>query len=315
MAKLHVKNRFGVVPNEVLFHRDLSWKAKWIYGYIQSKPEWWVFSTERFEGKDGRDGTRAGVTELEQAGYLSRQKVRQDDGTWEVEYTLYEATEDNPFHNANHDGISVPDEQPTAPAFPTPEKPTSEIPASYKEIPIKKDIEKKTFADFWKIYPKKENKITAEKRWNKLNDKTKTDIIEALQNTWNPYWQKKYWTAAGLPTDFIKAPDSWILLRKWEEVPGKIANRAATTSNTPKPNQPSEEEKRRKSDAAEHRQKVQEFFQNLPEEEKQTIRDEAQKHLESITTEKSRTDYPSQAQMMKNGKIIQIVTQKYFPTP
>jgi hypothetical protein len=65
MAKLHIKNRYGVTPQEVLNHRDLSWKAKGLYGYIQSKPENWEYAIERFEGKDGKDSTRAGVRELE----------------------------------------------------------------------------------------------------------------------------------------------------------------------------------------------------------------------------------------------------------
>lgn len=138
--------------------------------------------------------------------------------------------------------------------------------------------------------------------------------MEALQKVWNPYWVKKYGTAVGLPTDYIKAPDSWLHNRKWEEVPGKIANTASTTPQPPKPTGPTEEEKKRSSDAAAHAKKVEEFFKNLPEEEKQAIRTEAQEHLEKITTEKSRTEYQKQAQLMKNGKIIQIVTQKYFTT-
>ena len=235
-------------------------------------------------------------------------------------YTLYETPEDNPFYNVaeaeNHDGISVPDTDPTTTAFPTSKKPTSEIPAVYKEIPIKKELKKKiSFADFWNLYPKKENKINASKKWEKLTDKNKTEVIEALQKVWNPYWVKKYGTAAGLPTDFIKAPDSWLHNRKWEEVPGKIANTASTTPQPPKPTGPTEEEKKRSGDAAEHARKVEQFFKNLPEEEKQAIRDEAQAHLEKITTESSREAYPKQAQLIKNGKIIQIVTQKYFSTP
>lgn len=322
MAKLQVKNRFGITPNEVLTHKDLTWKAKGLYGYIQSKPDGWTFSTERFEGKDGRDGTRAGVAELEDHGYLSRQKIRQPDGTWEIIYTLYETPGDNPFFNVaeaeNHDGISVPDTNPTTTAFPTSEKPTSEIPATYKEISIKKEIEKKiSFADFWRIYLKKENNINAEKKWNKLKEPEKAAVLEALQKVWNPYWVKKYGTAAGLPTDYIKAPDSWLHNRKWEEVPGKVVNIASTTPQPVKPYEDTAEEKKRKQEAkeaAEHTRKVEEFFKNLPEEEKQAIRDEAQAHLERITTEKSRTEYPKQAQYMKNGKIIQIVTEKYFST-
>jgi hypothetical protein len=126
------------------------------------------------------------------------------------------------------------DTPPTVADYPTAENPTAENPPSNKEIPIKTEVEKQTFADFWKIYPKKENKINCQKKWEKLNDKSKTEIMEALQKVWIPYWIKKYGTAAGLPTDYIKAPDSWIHNRKWEEIPGKLANTASTTPQEPK---------------------------------------------------------------------------------
>lgn len=307
MAKLHVKNRFWITPNEVLTHKELSWKAKGIYWYIQSKPETWEFAVSRIskDTADGEKATISGIKELENAGFLERRRFQNELWHWEIEYILYET----PVAYNRQEDQNPPAENPPA------ENPLAENRQTYKEESNKKEIEKKiSFADFWNLYPKKENKINSEKKWEKLNDKTKTEVLEALQKVWNPYWVKKYGTAAGLPTDYIKAPDSWLHNRKWEEVPGKIANTASTTTQALKPTGPTEEEKRRSGDAAEHAKKVEQFFKNLPEEEKQAIRDEAQQLLEKITTEKSRADYPKQAQLMKNGKIIQIVTQKYLST-
>lgn len=125
MAKLHIKNRYGVTPDNVLTHRELSWKAKGLYGYIQSKPEDWEFSVGRFEGKDGKDSTQSGIWELEQYGYLTREKHRQKDGTWEIEYTLYERPEDNP----NQGGKPVTDTASTMAENPATENPATENPS------------------------------------------------------------------------------------------------------------------------------------------------------------------------------------------
>lgn len=67
MAKLKIVNRYGITPNEVLNNKNLSWKAKGLYGYIQSKPEDWDFAVNRIteDAKDGRDGTANGLKELE----------------------------------------------------------------------------------------------------------------------------------------------------------------------------------------------------------------------------------------------------------
>lgn len=67
MSKLRINSRFGVIPNSLLTHKEITLRAKGLYGYIQSKPDGWDFSSERiaYETKDGRDSIRAGLKELE----------------------------------------------------------------------------------------------------------------------------------------------------------------------------------------------------------------------------------------------------------
>lgn len=71
---------FTQVTNLVLNDTTLSWKAKGIYAYIFSKPDGWDFSARRIarDAKDGNDGTISGIRELEEAGYIRRE--RQGDG-------------------------------------------------------------------------------------------------------------------------------------------------------------------------------------------------------------------------------------------
>ncbi len=281
MAKLHVRNRFGVTPNEVLCHRELTWKAKGLYWYIQSKPENWEFAVSRIckDSADWEKATISGIKELENAWYLERKKTQNELWHWEIEYILYES----PVAYNRQEEENPPAENPPA------ENPVAENRQINKEIPIKKELEKNiSFADFWKIYPKKENKILAEKRWNKLKDKEHEAIIEALQKTWNPYWTKKYQTPDGkLPTDYIKAPDGWLLNRKWEETPGTAASPAQIAHETNKAQQQARE-KRAAAEKEEfdkqqsiHKRTVElagRWFHTLPDEEQKEILEQVDKN-------------------------------------
>ena len=93
MAKLYIKSHFGVTPNELLNRSDLSFKAKGLYAYLQSKPDGWKFSKERIEkqGKDGRDSIETGLQELERKGYLRRKLQKDEKGKFVgYDYLLYE---------------------------------------------------------------------------------------------------------------------------------------------------------------------------------------------------------------------------------
>lgn len=72
--KVHVSKRFATIPHDLLYHPEISAKAKGLYAYIQGKPEGWDFSAERIslEMSDGRDGILTGLQELVRAGYLIR---------------------------------------------------------------------------------------------------------------------------------------------------------------------------------------------------------------------------------------------------
>ncbi len=71
---------FTQVKNTILADKNLSLKAKGLYGLIYSKPENWDFAVERLakESRDNFDGTNNAVKELETFGYLER--VKRPDG-------------------------------------------------------------------------------------------------------------------------------------------------------------------------------------------------------------------------------------------
>lgn len=81
---------FGVVPNNVLNDDRLSFKAKGLFAYIQSKPSGWDFNGRRVakDSKDGYKSVYAGLKELEDAGYLTRKRCKDEKGKFDWEYTL-----------------------------------------------------------------------------------------------------------------------------------------------------------------------------------------------------------------------------------
>lgn len=89
MAKQKLKKQdteFTQVKNNVLKDNKLSWKAKGLFAYLYSKPEDWDFAIKRI-AKDSNEGewtVRTGLKELEERGYL----VRQRQSTGRINYLI-----------------------------------------------------------------------------------------------------------------------------------------------------------------------------------------------------------------------------------
>ena len=92
MALIKIQRFFGAVPNELLNNPDISFKAKGLYAYLNSKPDNWDFSVEGIAAqvKEGIDSVRAGIHELEKFGYLKRIKHQNEKGYWDIDYMLFE---------------------------------------------------------------------------------------------------------------------------------------------------------------------------------------------------------------------------------
>jgi hypothetical protein len=75
-------DNFTIISNKWLRDERLSWKAKGLLAYITSHRAGYALSVEQIlaQGSDGRDAVRAGLRELEEAGYLTRTQRRGDGG-------------------------------------------------------------------------------------------------------------------------------------------------------------------------------------------------------------------------------------------
>ena len=137
MALLKIQRFFGAVPNELLNNPDISFKAKGLYAYLNSKPDNWDFSVEGIAAqvKEGIDSVRSGVHELEKTGYLKRIKHQNEKGFWEIDYMLFE----NPTEEESYLGKSK----------------GGKHPKQYKKEDTKKDFIKKE--EIPPLSPKGEN--------------------------------------------------------------------------------------------------------------------------------------------------------------
>lgn len=193
--KLNIHNRYGIIPNKLLNDSNISFKAKWLFWYLQSKPDDWDFSADRIKNdtKENRNAILSWLKELEENWYLKRLKYKNEKWQWEWQYILY----DNPkiIYNSSMDK-------------PETENPTMENPSNNKErntnkeIQINNNIYNISFENFWKKYPiniwsKKKSKIIYEKyckQWkeeeiNKWLDKylewySKMEQIEKTKKNW-----------------------------------------------------------------------------------------------------------------------------------
>ena len=94
------RHNFTIVPNEIIKNETLSWKSKSILIYLLSLPDSWSINIANITNMatDGKDGVKAGIKELEKAGYIYKESKRGEKGKFSgIIYNIYEFPEDNPF--------------------------------------------------------------------------------------------------------------------------------------------------------------------------------------------------------------------------
>jgi hypothetical protein len=89
---------YTVVQNEVLRDENLSLKAKGMYALMVALPDGWDYSIKGLASlsKDGRDSTAQALSELENHGYIYREKCTDSNGrfsSWKYEIGISPCTE------------------------------------------------------------------------------------------------------------------------------------------------------------------------------------------------------------------------------
>ena len=118
---------FTVMSNHHLKNNQLSLKAKGLLSFMLSCPDDWDYTVKGLESycKDGRDGIIAAIKELEEQGYVVRQRTRNKLGQLKtVEYIIFENPE---LQNLSGEPIT---EKPSLESEPNTDLPISAFPIS-----------------------------------------------------------------------------------------------------------------------------------------------------------------------------------------
>lgn len=95
--------RYAVIPNDALQNHSLSFKARGVLAYLLSQPDDWRISSgalARLAVHDGRTSIRTALTELEQANYLHRRKIKDPEtGQFGWHHVLYDRPCARPVEN------------------------------------------------------------------------------------------------------------------------------------------------------------------------------------------------------------------------
>ncbi|MEG1097181.1 MAG: DUF6017 domain-containing protein, partial [Clostridiales bacterium] len=96
------KDNYTVMSNQHLQDKSLSLKAKGLLSLMLSLPETWEYTLQGLAAicKDGISSVTSAIQELEEAGYLVRQRTRTISGRLgNIEYFIYEETQNNGCDN------------------------------------------------------------------------------------------------------------------------------------------------------------------------------------------------------------------------
>ena len=150
--KIEKNKNYTVMSNYHLRDKKLSYKAKGLLSFMLSLPDDWDYSLNGLcaISKEGRDGIRSILKELQEHHYLEIEKTRGDKGYFEYNYLIYEIP-----HYINKEMIkNTPDT-----GNPYLDVPDMEIPT---QINTKEKIDKddKTISSFF--VPEEHNILTLE---------------------------------------------------------------------------------------------------------------------------------------------------------
>lgn len=86
------RTQFTVVDSRTINDEALSLRATGLLVWLLDKPDGWRINSIEISKrcKEGRDAIRAAIAELEEAGYLTREKYRGPDGRWVNESVVRE---------------------------------------------------------------------------------------------------------------------------------------------------------------------------------------------------------------------------------
>lgn len=184
---LRSKSRnYVTISNEIMREKGITLKAKGLYALVMSLPDDWDFTLKGIcaISKENYTAINAAVKELIEAGYCKREQAKEDGRFSGYDYRFFDSKNDSSQSAAP---ISEP-------------KP--------KEERKEANEDGLAFEDFYKLYPLKKSRQTAEKAWKRLNKKDRQQAIEKLPDYINDCVNE---------SRSFKHPATYLNQRTWED--------------------------------------------------------------------------------------------------
>ncbi|UBV34091.1 replication protein [Staphylococcus xylosus] len=185
---------FVTVHKDFIHDDNLSWKAKGILLYLLSRPDdWQVYETEIVKhSSDGLSGLKSGIKELEQVGYIQRNRKRDDKGRLkEYEYLVYEQPNHIRFSNVgktnvgnSYIGKTYVGESHTTNNNSTNNDLTNNNNTNNDSNTSATDVTRERFENWWKLYDKKLDK---KKAFSLFKSALKEHSYETIMNGTREY--------------------------------------------------------------------------------------------------------------------------------
>lgn len=231
-----VKTQFAVVPDSIVNDERLSLSDKGVALMLWATPNGWIFHPEEFATRtsNGIDAVKASLRRLEKAGYITRKKVRDENGVFVgADYVLNEKPEvENPTVEKttevkNHGGKTHPNNNKDLIPIGILEQKEqnngadalfADANARSDDDPLKGHVADLLFGfeSFWEAYPKCERKVGKAKcreiwsrnRLHKVASAVMTALaIDAKSSDWTKDNGK-----------FIPMPATWLNRKRYEDV-------------------------------------------------------------------------------------------------
>ena len=245
-----IDKNFTMVPNYILRQRDISLKAIGLYSKLLSFPNDWNFTEKGLNSviKDGKDSLKSALQELEDLGLFFKFQSRKSNGTLgEIIFYISPIPMDeemkkeimarfNPIEIVKTDGtLEITEFQPSS-GNPLAVNPISDNPQQYNinkyninkyNIEIEKEkIYKKEknvsktneyedeFDELWKLYPRKEGKNVALKKYIQYRKNNEATFDEVKQGILN---YKKIIEINKTSTQYILHGSTFFNQKRWED--------------------------------------------------------------------------------------------------
>lgn len=219
----HKEKNFTCIDNHLFEDKTLSMKAKGLLATILSLPDNWKYSVNGLASlfSDGRDAVNGAINELIKHGYITRTKITNKLGAFDgYQYDIYEKPQteskkiaDIPFTEEPFTGEPFTDNSTVSNTnlLNTNIVNTNSI----DNIPLISPEEKLDllFAEFWKAYPRKDDKKRAIKKFKAIKnvEKVLPDILADIEIK----KKSEQWNENG--GKYIPMPSTYLNNERWND--------------------------------------------------------------------------------------------------